>query len=52
MDENHTVAAMLRNDVEQFRRVVSGVTPALPLPQVAPEIIRHLTIAADALEGR
>ena len=48
--ERQEVAKMLRFDVAQLHRVVIGETAELRLSQVAPEMIRHLTLAADALE--
>jgi hypothetical protein len=48
--KNQEIAAMLRHDAAQLGRVVEGVTAELPLSRVAPEMIRHLTIAADALD--
>jgi len=52
MDQPHDVAEMLRYDAAQLQRVVDGVTAELPLSRVAPEIIRHLTIAANELQRR
>lgn len=43
-------AAMLRHDAAQLDRVVRGKTAELSLRQVAPEIVRHLMIAVEALE--
>jgi hypothetical protein len=43
-------AMMLRQDAAQLDRVVRGVTAELPLTRVAPEMIRHLIAAAEALE--
>ena len=50
MMERQEVVKMLRYDVAQLDRVLSGRTAQLPLSQIAPEIIRHLNIAAEALE--
>ena len=50
--KNQEIAAMLRHDAAQLGRVVEGVTAELPLSRVAPEMIRHLTIAAGALEEK
>jgi hypothetical protein len=43
-------AAMLREDAAQLDRVLRGQTAELPLRAVAPEMVRHLIAAAEALE--
>jgi hypothetical protein len=48
--ERREVTEMLRYDAAQLQRVVNGDTAELRLSQVAPEMIRHLSFAADALE--
>jgi hypothetical protein len=41
---------MLRNDAAQLQRVVDGKAPDLGAKAFGPELIRHLTWAADVLE--
>ncbi len=48
--ERQAVVKMLRYDAAQLERVVNGRTAELRLSQVAPEMIRHLNIAANELE--
>jgi len=49
--ERQELVKMLRDDVAQIERVLKGDTAELRLSHVAPEMIRHLNMAAEALEG-
>jgi hypothetical protein len=47
---NAQVAEILRADIGQVKNVVDLRTPDLGLVKTGPELIRHLRLAAEALE--
>jgi hypothetical protein len=47
---NLEIVEMLHRDIVLFQHLIDGKTPTVALRDVAPEIVRHLTLAAEALE--
>jgi hypothetical protein len=44
-------AEMLRADVARIQRILDGEDPDLGVKVMGPELVRHLTWAAEALES-
>jgi hypothetical protein len=44
-------AEMLRADAARIQRIVDGEAPDLGVRAMGPELVRHLTWAAEALES-
>ena len=46
------IARILREDIEQLIPIYGDTSPTATLKGVAPTLIDHLTMAAEALEGK